>query len=449
VTLAGFDWVDPEDFFVAHVAERPRSFWLDGSGSRPWSGRMTYVGWLEPEESSVTFHAASRTVLAHRAGSSEQIGDDIFEAMERLGGESSTGARSAGWVGFFGYAARTDLPCLNDADPKALDACWLRASRRVAFDHGRRRVFAVCPPELAQGWKAELGQLLGTTPSAEEPLPPPPARVIRTSGPDRYAVAFDEVQRQLRLGNSYETNLTLRTYVASAADPVDTYRRLRRLSPAPYAALITHAGTRVLSSSPERFATIRADRTIEMRPIKGTTARDPDPVLDAAAAERLRTEPKFRGENLMIVDLLRNDLSRVCDVGSVRVTDLMHVESYPSVHQLITTIAGRLRPDVSTLDALRTLFPAGSMTGAPKLRTMQIIADVEDTARGIYSGAVGWLLDDQSADLGVVIRTLVHRGTTYSLGTGGGITVHSRCTDEYAEAGWKARHLLRVLGIEA
>ncbi len=448
MTNAGFDWVDPEDFFMAHVADRPRSFWLDGSGSRQWSGRMTYVGWLEPDELSLTFHAASRTVRAHTYGASERIGDDIFEVLHRVGVELSTGLRSAGWVGFFGYAARKDLPTVNDTDPEALDACWLRASRRVAFDHANRRVLAVCPPENAQDWKAELGRLLANTPVGGKPRPPPPARVIRTSGREEFARAFAEVQRHLRLGNSYETNLTFRTHVASAADPVDTYRRLRRLSPAPYAALVTHGGTRVLSSSPERFATIRADRTIEMRPIKGTTSREPDRDRDTAAAERLRAEPKFVGENLIIVDLLRNDLAQVCDVGSVRVTDLMHVESYPSVHQLITTIAGRLRPDVTTLAALQAVFPAGSMTGAPKLRTMQIIADVETTPRGIYSGAVGWLLDDDSADLGVVIRTLVHRGASYSLGTGGGITVHSRCAEEYAETGWKALNLLRAVGIQ-
>jgi anthranilate/para-aminobenzoate synthase component I len=149
----------------------------------------------------------------------------------------------------------------------------------------------------------------------------------------------------------------------------------------------------------------------------------------------------------MIVDLLRNDMSQVCAAGSVQVTDLMHVESYPSVHQLITTIEGRLRPDVSTLAALQALFPGGSMTGAPKLRTMQIIEAVESSPRGIYSGAVGWLLDDGSADLGIVIRTLVHRDGRYTLGTGGGITVRSECDDEFAETQWKAARLLAALGL--
>jgi anthranilate/para-aminobenzoate synthase component I len=262
-----------------------------------------------------------------------------------------------------------------------------------------------------------------------------------------YRRGFEAVQAALRLGNSYETNLTYRIVVESADDPLQAYRRLRRLSPAPYAAFITHGGTSLLSSSPERFATVTRDRVIETRPIKGTTARDPDPARDAAAARRLTAEPKFRGENLMIVDLLRNDMAQVCELGSVAVTDLMHVESYPAVHQLVTTIQGRLRPEVTTLAALRALFPGGSMTGAPKLRTMQIIAGVEATPRGPYSGAVGWILDDGSADLGIVIRSLVHRAGRYTLGTGGGITVGSSVEEEYAEASWKASRLLAALGV--
>ena len=347
----GWAWVDPEDFFVAHVAAKPRSFWLDGSGSRAWSGRMTYVGWLEPDELSLTYHAATGQVVAHDDAGRRVIGSDVFDVLAEESSSRSTGLRSSGWVGFFGYAARRDLPALVDDDPSALDACWLRATRRVAFDHGRRRVYAVGPPELAEAWTAELGALLASTHRAAAVPAAPPAAVATTTGPAQYRPAFSEVQRQLRLGNSYETNLTYRMSVESASDPVDAYRRLRSLSPAPYAALVTHHGTRVLSSSPERFATVRADRTIETRPIKGTTPRDPDPERDAAAAARLRDEPKFVGENLMIVDLLRNDMSQVCTAGSVRVTDLMHVESYPSVHQLITTIEGRLRPDVSTLTA--------------------------------------------------------------------------------------------------
>jgi para-aminobenzoate synthetase len=445
MAVAHLDWVDPEDFFVAHAARQPRAFWLDGSGSRAWSGRMAYIGWLGPEELSLTLHAASGTVTAHTATSSDPVGSDIFAALAAYGAEVSTGLRSSGWVGFFGYAARADLPALTDPDPAALDACWLRVARRIAFDHSHRKVYAVAPPDELDRWREEVSAMLATTPRAVPPADAGSATLVSTLDEASYARAFGTVQRELRLGNSYETNLTFRTTVASAADPVDTYRRLRQLSPAPYAAFVQHLGTSVLSSSPERFATIGADGVVETRPIKGTTPRDPDPEKDRLAAERLKAEPKFVGENLMIVDLLSNVMSQVCEFGTVEVTDLMNVESYPVVHQLITTIRGQLRSDVSMLDALYALYPGGSMTGAPKLRTMEIIAAVEESARGIYSGAIGWLLDDDSADLGIVIRTLVHRDGRYTIGTGGGITVRSDVEEEYAESRWKAARLLAAL----
>jgi para-aminobenzoate synthetase len=187
------------------------------------------------------------------------------------------------------------------------------------------------------------------------------------------------------------------------------------------------------------------DGWLETKPIKGTTRRGSTAEEDAAARTSLATDGKYRAENLMIVDLLRNDLSMVCDPGTVAVPVLMEVESYASVHQLVSTVRGRLRDGVGTVDALRALFPAGSMTGAPKLRTMQIIEAVEGTSRGVYAGAFGWLGTDGRADLGVVIRSLVATptgaGWRYELGTGGGITVRSDVAEEYAETRWKAERL--------
>ena len=188
------------------------------------------------------------------------------------------------------------------------------------------------------------------------------------------------------------------------------------------------------------------DGWLETKPIKGTTPRGSTPDEDAALRLSLATDRKYRAENLMIVDLLRNDLSLVCAPGTVTVPTLMEVESYASVHQLVSTVRGRLREGIGTVDALRALFPAGSMTGAPKLRTMSIIEAVEDTPRGVYAGAFGWVGADGRADLGVVIRSLVATRATdgwrYELGTGGGITVRSDVDEEYAETRWKAERLL-------
>jgi para-aminobenzoate synthetase len=257
------------------------------------------------------------------------------------------------------------------------------------------------------------------------------------------------VQRQLRLGNSYEVNLTYRETATSTVDPVTAYLRLRASSPAPYAGFLRHHGTHLLSSSPERFALVDRDGWLETKPIKGTTPRGATPERDEAMRHALATDPKYRAENLMIVDLLRNDLSMVCDPGTVTVPALMEVESYASVHQLVSTVRGRLRAGVGTVEALRALFPAGSMTGAPKLRTMQIVEHVETSPRGPYAGAFGWVGADGRADLGVVIRSLVATpaadGWCYELGTGGGITVRSDVEEEYAETRWKAERLLSAL----
>jgi para-aminobenzoate synthetase len=404
---------DPVERFVAMAAEHERCFWLDGGGSRPWSGRRSLLGWLDEDDVSLTYDAARGEVVRHRGGAETVVGDDVFAALEA---ESAGDGPDVHWVGYLGYASRPDLPALVDpADPMPT-AVWMRTTHIDVIHH----------PELPT-----------------EPVVA--ARAGDVQVPEDYAAAFADVQEQLRAGNSYEVNLTHRLTVHSDLDPVAAYLRLRDLNPAPYAGFLQHRGRWLLSSSPERYATVDRDRRIETKPIKGTTPRGGTPAEDARLRELLATDPKFRAENLMIVDLLRNDIGMVGEVGSVEVPVLMDVESYPSVHQLVSTVRGVLRDDVTTVGALRALFPAGSMTGAPKLRTMEVIRDVEATARGVYAGAFGWISGDGQADLGVVIRSLTTAGDgTWTLGTGGGITVRSDVSEEYAESRWKAERLLRV-----
>jgi para-aminobenzoate synthetase len=280
----------------------------------------------------------------------------------------------------------------------------------------------------------------GRVPTRREIQPPE-----HSTPPGWYVDAFGEVQAQLRAGNTYEVNLTHRIDVPSTVDPDTAYRRLCGVNPAPYAGHLRHRGTHLLSSSPERFASVHG-RTLVTSPIKGTTPRGATEAEDAAERERLLTDPKLRAENLMVTDLLRNDLARVCEPGSVHVTGLMQAESYATVHQLVTTIRGTLADGVSTLEAVRSMFPTGSMTGAPKLRTMQVIDAVETSPRGIYAGAFGWITGDGRADLGVVIRSLVRSPDGHwSVGTGGGVTVRSDLVEEWAETEWKVRRLAGVL----
>ena len=244
-------------------------------------------------------------------------------------------------------------------------------------------------------------------------------------------------------------NLTYRESLTSGVDPETAYLRLRAANPAPYAGYLRHGDVHLLSSSPERYASVDRDRHLVARPIKGTTPRGATPEEDERLRQHLASDTKLRAENLMITDLLRNDLSMVCEPGTVEVPGLMEVESYATVHQLVTTVRGRLRDDVTTVAALRALFPAGSMTGAPKRMTMEVIDEVEATPRGVYAGAFGWVSGDGRADLGVVIRSLVAvpagDAWRYTLGTGGGITVRSDVAEEWAETLWKSERLTAVL----
>ncbi len=420
---------EPSDFFRTVAAEHRRCFWLDGGGAREWSGRRSLIGWLEEDDVSLTYDAARREVTRHAGGEPEVVGDDIFGVLDEslVPGEQ--------WFGYFGYACRPDLPARPD--PSLPDAVWMRPRQVRVFEHASG---GVPTPDLP-----------ATRENRTFPWPATRGKVTETyrSPPEAYAAAFADVQEHLHAGNSYEVNLTYRVTRQTDLDPASAYVRLRDLNPAPYAGFLQHdvADHRawLLSSSPERYALITPDRTLQTKPIKGTTPRGATPDEDDVLKRRLASDPKTRAENLMIVDLLRNDLAMVCEVGSVEVPALMQVESYESVHQLVTEVSGRLRDDVSTMAALRALFPAGSMTGAPKLRTMSIIEEVEETARGAYAGAFGWISGDGPADLGVVIRSLMTAGDgTWTLGTGGGITVRSDVDDEWAESRWKAARLLSL-----
>ncbi len=402
-------------YFRDLAASHRRCFWLDGGGARAWSGRRSMVGWVADDGLSLTYDAATGEVSRHEGGTTTTVGGDPFAALEA---ELKAGPADAHWIGYFGYASRPDLPARPD--PHLPDAVWMRADELRFFRHDE-------PPTPAT-----------PTPCATD-----------DELPDDYAHAFAEVQEQLHAGNTYEVNLTYRVETASNLTPPEAYLRLRALNPAPYAGYLQHdlPGARawLLSSSPERYALVTPDRTIETKPIKGTTPRGATPEDDDALRAHLATDPKFRAENLMITDLLRNDVAMVAAPGTVEVPGLMEVESYASVHQLVSTIRGRLTDGVTPVGALRALFPAGSMTGAPKLRTMQVIDAVEATPRGVYAGAFGWVGADGGADLGVVIRSLTTAGDgRWWLGTGGGITVRSDASEEYAESRWKAERLLAV-----
>jgi anthranilate/para-aminobenzoate synthase component I len=204
----------------------------------------------------------------------------------------------------------------------------------------------------------------------------------------------------------------------------------------------------IVSTSPEQFLRVTSDGWVSSKPIKGTRRRDLDAQVDSSIALELSQNIKERAENLMIVDLMRNDIGQVCEPTSVGVPKLFEVESYKTVHQLVSTVVGKLRDDLDALDAIKAAFPGGSMTGAPKLRAIEIIRELEQGARGVYSGAIGYLGVDGSVDLGMVIRTIVFEKDAVRIGIGGGITSDSVPEEELEETRLKAKALLEALGLE-
>ena len=261
---------------------------------------------------------------------------------------------------------------------------------------------------------------------------------------ERYARAFKRVLDYIYAGDCYQINLAQRFAAPAAGDPWLAYQALRVLNPAPYAAYLNMPHAQILSASPERFLKLERGQ-VETKPIKGTRPRAGHPRVDAELATELKASGKDRAENVMIVDLLRNDLSKNCEPGSVRAPKLFEIESFATVHHLVSTVTGTLRQGRDALDLLRGCFPGGSITGAPKLRAMQIIEELEPHRRGVYCGAIGYIGGDGNMDLNIAIRTLVYSGGAIRFWAGGGIVADSRCDDEYQETFDKAAAMLQLL----
>lgn len=279
----------------------------------------------------------------------------------------------------------------------------------------------------------------------------PPADTFHVQGKIRsnftratYTAAFDAVQGYLQAGDCYQVNLAQRFCAAATGDALPAYLKLRTLSPAPYSAYLNFPEVQILCASPERFISVHNGR-VETRPIKGTRPRDSDPQIDRRLADELSMHPKDRAENLMIVDLLRNDLGKSCMPGSVCVPKLFEVESFANVHHLVSTVQGELAAGLDALDLLRGCFPGGSITGAPKRRAMQIIEDLEPNRRGLYCGAIGYVGFDGNMDSNIVIRTLVYSGGEIRCWAGGGLVADSLCDAEYQETLDKASAMLELL----
>jgi para-aminobenzoate synthetase len=442
---------DSELVFTSFYGESENAFWLDSSlvGER---GRFSFMG---------DDGGPLGKTISHRVGEPESIFDRLAGELERLKPAVAPELPfefQCGFAGWLGYELKAECGAEAAHESDLPDAAFVFAGRMLAFDHaaGHTYLLSLAEPggvREAEAWIEATEQRLVTLPPIEPPAPersggdPVEPRLARSR--ERYLEEIAECKRLLAEGETYEVCLTNKVVAGRPAgpgyDPLGLYRTLRRVNPAPFSAFVRFGEAAVLSSSPERFLRVGRDRWVEARPIKGTSRRGETPAEDVRLAERLRHDEKNRAENLMIADLLRNDLGAVCQVGTVHVPELMQVESYETVHQLVTTVRGLLREELTAAECVRSCFPPGSMTGAPKLRTMRILDELEGEARGVYSGAIGWFGLGGGCDLSVAIRTIVLDGETATIGAGGAIVVQSDPADEYEEMLLKARAPLRAL----
>jgi para-aminobenzoate synthetase len=458
--LEGFP--DPEQAFEAIFGEERNAFWLDdasGAGRTFIGGSGGPGGELLTQEPGQGF---VRVDGEERSESSVSEGT-IFDLLRRRLRERRVESDlpfdlPGGYVGYFGYGLKSSLGSPNRIEASTPDACFMAATRIVAFDHRSSEAFAVAlaPPDVPRKEvTARVDALCRRLERVPRSRRSRPRREVGSWDPDSVSLALDRsayleavatAQRELHAGESYELCLTNRLSLAvGKTDPFEIFVRQRNLNPAPYGAFLRFGDLTVLSSSPERFLRISPAGEVEARPVKGTRARGAGAVEDERLREELRASAKDRAENLMIVDLLRNDLSRVCEVGSVTVDELFGLETHPHVHQLVSTIRGRLRDGRDALACVEACFPGGSMTGAPKLRSMQILQRLEPEPRGIYSGALGYLGLGGGVDLNIVIRTAVLRDGVATVGSGGAVTLRSDPEEEWQEMLVKARPILAAL----
>ncbi|MCP4444416.1 MAG: aminodeoxychorismate synthase component I [Myxococcales bacterium] len=444
-----------EQAFSVIYGNSDTAFWLDGGAGES----VSYMGDASgPHAYRMTYDVGSGVVQHSHGRTDADACDDIFCYLGALlkANRGPVGmppglAFTGGLVGYFGYELKGDLGAQNRHRSPWSDAQWLWVDRFVAYDHRTKRatLVALCPDDekaaAQEMWLDETAAALAATPG-HEIAPTWDAFALEwRDSPSEYEGLIEACQENIKAGESYELCLTTQLEGNGEVDALELFRRMRRRNPAPYSAFLRCEGFALASSSPERFLHIDALGLASSKPIKGTASRDPDPARDAELSQQLAASEKERAENLMIVDLVRHDLGHTCQVGSVKVDSLALVESFSSVHQLVSTIRGRLREDASPLQCVAESFPGGSMTGAPKKRSMEILDELESGPRGPYSGSIGYLSMNGAVDLSIVIRSVLVEPGRVHLGVGGAITSLSEIGSEVGEVRLKARAQIDAL----
>ncbi len=454
-------YYDAEQVFYYLYRDEPFAFWLDSSRVEKGLARFSFMGAGAGNLGQVVrYEMRAKKLLVTKGGITQELEESVFDYLDRELERMAVSSPelpfdfNCGFVGYVGYEMKAECGASVKHSSSLPDASFIFADQLIVFDHLERATYLVqlCDDlhaDVAEPWFEAVEKKLKTLPAL-----PPVAQMLdedrsikfylRHSHAD-YIRNIRQCKEYLTEGQSYEICLTNQVSTEIILEPLGLYRHLRTINPAPYAAYLRFDENAVLSSSPERFLRLDRDRWVEAKPIKGTVRRGKTRQEDERLRDELQNSEKNRAENLMIVDLLRNDLGLVCDVGSVHVPKLMDVESYSTVHQLVSTIRGYLRDDLRVVDCVRAAFPGGSMTGAPKLRTMEIIDRLEQEARGVYSGTIGFFGVNGTADLNIVIRTIVSTPKGLSMGAGGAITILSDEDEEYDEMLLKTDALIEAI----
>ncbi|MDP7416086.1 MAG: aminodeoxychorismate synthase component I [Dehalococcoidales bacterium] len=442
---------------------QPLSFFLDSGMAPARLGRYSFMG----SDPFLVLKSWGEEITLIRDGKKESRRGNPFDVAGELLAcysldECPTGIPfTGGVVGYFSYdlchfIEHLPAMAIDDLD---LPECYLAFyDAVVVFDHWKGSTYLVASgfpeqDEVKRKRRAQEGliklknRIAKKQVITEEAVLIPAAEdlALRSNFSHReYLKAVATAREYICAGDIFQVNLSQRFETSLNIPSYELYRRLRRINPAPFASYLNFDGVSVVGASPERFLKVRGDR-VETRPIKGTRPRGKSPEEDRLLAEELLSSVKDKAENVMIVDLERNDIGRVCCCGTVQVTELAVLETYPTVFHLTSTVEGKLRPDKDRIDLLKAAFPGGSITGAPKVRAMEIIDELEPTRRSVYTGAIGYLDFSGEMDLNIVIRTFLIKGTKAYFQVGGGIVYDSEPETEYMETLDKARALIQAL----
>ncbi len=445
-------------------APRPFSFFLDSGMDPQKLGRYSFLG----SDPFLVFRSRGDEIVLMRNGVEEKRRGNPFDVVgELLKTYAIDGSRApvpftGGAVGYFSYDLCHFIEKLpqNASDDLNLPECYLGFyDAIVAYDHQESKTYLIATgfPELEEDKRqsraaARINELRNMV-----ALAPPPSIIKETAAAKGkklkanfshagYLEVVSKAREYIGAGDVFQVNLSQRLEVDININPYELYKRLRRINPAPFANYFSFDGMSIVGASPERFLKVRGD-WVETRPIKGTKPRGKTPEEDKALAESLKKSVKDRAENIMIVDLERNDIGRVCRYGTVKVKELAILETYPTVFHLTSTVVGQLREGKNVIDLLKATFPGGSITGAPKVRAMEIIDELEPTRRSVYTGSLGYLSFGGDMDLNIVIRTFIVKDSRVYFQVGGAIVYDSEPEAEYIETLDKARALIRALGL--